>query len=595
MVVIPPQLHNSEYQGRFIRTAEKYPIDKVWNTINNFSYEEILRNHLLVNNTYGVLCGVNRLVVIDCDCQEIQDELLKIPIFNKTFTVRSATKRLNHFYFITDTDNPESFKCLALDGKTLADIQATGKQVIGPNSVLQDGKSYDVINDVPIAKVDYAILKDILIKFNKQSKGEGRQRSGLTTEYDTIAEKIKERYTIKMFLDEVKEKKINTRNKETDCPFHDSEGHKCFSRTETTFNCYHCGLHGSILDLYCKYHRIPFAEAKRRLAERFEITDEDVVQKNYLERKRIEEEKKVQNELERKKKEEERQLEKERKKKEKEQKKQEKEQTKEQKKQEKEQREKELEEEKEAKRLAREKASEERQQEHKKKRQEILNTYLNLPIAKFETSDCDDETLHKLYFTGMSRPIVLDALSILEPRKFVCAFFNKSHKMLCPISQAEWTDIVNYWIEKCGHREDTSSNNTEEMLKNHTLDEINDYTVTDDIEGSMATRRIYVREGEYYIAKRNLEFIPKTFDVGKGKTITFNKFKNLLNDHIDKEAVKFRVGKQTPRFYRLDKTKFDGLFIVEKKNDFGMSEEAVEMKPVEVKQDFGVHEGDIDG
>lgn len=884
MIVIPQQLHNSEYQARFVKTQEKRAFEEGWNQTTHYSYEEIMYNHLLSHTTYGVICGHKGLVVIDCDNKDVQEELLKIPIFNETFTVKTATKGLYHFYFLTDKEEPDFFECEDKDGKMLVEFRgkrvrkedgiAVYTQVVGPGSILNSGKEYVVINDKPIAHIEHDLLKEIISKFNQKEKSSDRERtrSGLTSEYDPILEKIKQKYFVKTFLEDIG---INTKNNPGECPFHDSVGKKCFSRENHMFRCFHCNFQGSIFDLYCKYYKVSFAEAKRRLAERFNITDKDEVYENYLESKKKEEEKQKKNEHQ-------------------------------------------------------EKIS----QEKKKKHDELLQTYLDLPIIKIETEDCftgdtkiiveengiikyksfnelkecwkkclaasydfdnqktvfkpitnfaekgekpvfeicfssdykfkctnnhrfycrytlrnakfgwkelkeinmnrfwekhlisvkkvpegtstisdelanligsyvadgysgngkdgnwsisiagddeqrtrilhialnklgikytqskrkvhastnilkkqlpkemleilnqlgrigkekqfpefvmklnnesinkilyyygerdatyknnhvenystvsnklaeqiklllfrlgkhyssyiqiqnrddchrypihriciknhgreinefcekkivksikevgventfditvmdshnfilengiivhncDDETIHKFYFSTMTRPIILDSMSMLDARKFRSLYYNKAHILLKPISSEDWSDIINEWTQKCGKREDSTANNTEELLKNHTIDEINTYVVVEDIENSLTARRIYKKpdvtgKAQYFIAKRNLEFIPKTFDVGKGKNISFNKFKNLLNDYIYKEATKFRIGKSTPRFYQIDETKFEGIFIEEEKSgDFGISANVKTAQITENKQEFAIpEEGD---
>ena len=81
----------------FIKTnSEKRPIEKDWPSINNYDYDTISKFDA---ETYGVLCGANNLMVIDCDSKEVQDLLLTIPEIRETFIVKTATKKLYHFYF----------------------------------------------------------------------------------------------------------------------------------------------------------------------------------------------------------------------------------------------------------------------------------------------------------------------------------------------------------------------------------------------------------------------------------------------------------------------------------------------------------------
>ena len=61
-------------QCRFIKTVEKRPIEKNWQNSANYSYDEMSKI-LEFTNSYGVLCGINNLVVVDFDDEEIQNFL----------------------------------------------------------------------------------------------------------------------------------------------------------------------------------------------------------------------------------------------------------------------------------------------------------------------------------------------------------------------------------------------------------------------------------------------------------------------------------------------------------------------------------------
>ena len=108
--MIPQQLKNQ----KFIKTKEKIPIEQDWQNTKN--YEETsteLQEHINKHQSYGVLCGYNNLLVVDLDKEEVQQELLKISPFNKTFTVKTAGSGLYHFYFYTDKQ-PKTVSLLLL-------------------------------------------------------------------------------------------------------------------------------------------------------------------------------------------------------------------------------------------------------------------------------------------------------------------------------------------------------------------------------------------------------------------------------------------------------------------------------------------------
>jgi hypothetical protein len=97
MISIPKQLEKQKF---IFTDNNKSPFEKEWTTKNNYDItNEKFINYLKQNNIYGVLCGVNNLVVIDFDNEEIQYEIINLNIFPETFTVKSGGKGLYHLYF----------------------------------------------------------------------------------------------------------------------------------------------------------------------------------------------------------------------------------------------------------------------------------------------------------------------------------------------------------------------------------------------------------------------------------------------------------------------------------------------------------------
>ena len=97
MITIPKQLANQ----KFILTQDKRPIEESWTTLNNYNIDDnILQTHLERNTTYGVVAGINNLIIVDFDNEEVQNALL--PHLPETFTVKTAGKGLLHLYYYTD-------------------------------------------------------------------------------------------------------------------------------------------------------------------------------------------------------------------------------------------------------------------------------------------------------------------------------------------------------------------------------------------------------------------------------------------------------------------------------------------------------------
>jgi len=104
------------------------------------------------NSAYNVGCvgTPDGFVILDADHPELiarieQETGYKMP---RTFTVRSGGKRLPHLYF-SQTEMSRAIGNKKASG--WFDLQSANKYVVGPGSVLEDGGTYDVIDDSPIA------------------------------------------------------------------------------------------------------------------------------------------------------------------------------------------------------------------------------------------------------------------------------------------------------------------------------------------------------------------------------------------------------------------------------------------------------------
>jgi len=265
-ILIPKQLQNQ----RFIKTnTDKAPIEKNWTTSANYNFNEFMP----VSTTYGVLCGFNKLVVIDCDKQQIQDLLITIPEIRETFTVKTAIKKLYHFYFYVDIDNPPGFRIDNKKGERILDLQGTGTQVIGPESIINGKGKYEIVNPRSIATISYQYLKEILINIddnNKIIEEHKKKNSGIDIEFDEVCKAIKQKIKPKDLLPQ-----DSRPNNPTKCPLgHSSEGGKCFHHTNNVWHCFHCRKAGNVFQLYQAIHSCNFQTAKKELAKLAGIDDE---------------------------------------------------------------------------------------------------------------------------------------------------------------------------------------------------------------------------------------------------------------------------------------------------------------------------------
>lgn len=263
---IPNQLNKQ----KFIKTNnEKRPIEQDWTKESNYSYE----NFSPISTTYGVLCGYNNLMVIDCDKQEVQDILITIPEIRETFTVKTAIKKLYHFYFYVDIDNPKGFCINNKKGERIIDLQGSGRQVIGPESIINGKGKYEIVNPRSIAKISYKYLKEILINLDTNNKTifpHEKKSTIIEIEYDDVCKAIKQKIKPKNLLP-----KSSQYTNPTQCPLgHSSESGKCFHHTNDVWHCFHCHEAGNIFKLYQKLYKCNFLTAKKELAKQAGIEDD---------------------------------------------------------------------------------------------------------------------------------------------------------------------------------------------------------------------------------------------------------------------------------------------------------------------------------
>jgi len=272
MLNIPKQLINQ----RFILITPsknpkicKVPYEKGWNKEQNYSYEELGTMNV---PKYGVLCGHNNLMVIDCDSSKFQEACEKLPLFQNTFTCKTATKGLYHYYFYCDGDSGARYD---VDKIRVADLQGKGTQVLGPGSKLETvDNMYEVVRDNEIQNVPLESLKELCSTMipgigeikNAEPKKVDRKGNINNDEIDPVINYIKSKLTIRDLLEEWN---IDTHSgKNCGCPFHSSESNACLSYEDHFYHCFHCNRSGSIFDLASEYYKESFNEVKDRLADK---------------------------------------------------------------------------------------------------------------------------------------------------------------------------------------------------------------------------------------------------------------------------------------------------------------------------------------
>ena len=238
---IPSQLCNPYFRFFLVARNGKIPIEPKFNTDNCYMFfEPKLLNHLLRGGNVGVICGYGGLIVIDFD--EVDYQFQKANLLPKTFTCKSAGKGLKHFYYIlkgdmikkkgldackmcknpiliSNTEKRENLVWKFCEGckewgipDRMVDIQAGNYPLTCPPSII-NRKSYDVVNDVSIAEIEYETLSRVfeINLLKKHLKGE--------INYEPSPEKVQQ--MIDILLNLKVERKGKTRFA---CPFHESNG-----------------------------------------------------------------------------------------------------------------------------------------------------------------------------------------------------------------------------------------------------------------------------------------------------------------------------------------------------------------------------------
>lgn len=158
---IPQYKNNPDLRFCKLRNKTKKPFEQSW-TEKLYTYDEVTE-HRMTQTNFGVLCGPGGLAVLDCDKEDLYIAAKKdLP---PTFEVKTGSGG-KHLYFII----PELKKKIILqtDEKNhYGEVQSNGTQVVGAGSIHPNGKIYEVINDVPIAKITLEELMVCIKPFMK--------------------------------------------------------------------------------------------------------------------------------------------------------------------------------------------------------------------------------------------------------------------------------------------------------------------------------------------------------------------------------------------------------------------------------------------
>lgn len=180
MITIPQQLNGWCFIK--LKPRDKIPIELKWTTTATYGYSDSgLLAHIEAGGNYGVL-GSEDHVIVDGDTPEVQQAMDgHLPL---TFTVRTPGHQGRHYYFLCKLEKP--IRLRDKNKVNVGDVQGLGKQVVGPNCIHPNGKTYEVVNDRPpnwIAPDDLKrALKEFIVKEPPSAKFAEGERKALVGE-----------------------------------------------------------------------------------------------------------------------------------------------------------------------------------------------------------------------------------------------------------------------------------------------------------------------------------------------------------------------------------------------------------------------------
>lgn len=232
--MIPRQLQDDDIRFVKILRGEKRPYEKGWTTTANYTYHDpVFTQHLSNGGNYGVVCGKN-VCVLDYDTDTLMAKVNGgLP---ETFRVKTGSGGY-HDYFLCD-NVPKIV--LEENGDHLGELQGLGSQVVGAGSIHPNGNRYEVVRDVPLARVTLEQLKSALAQFVKV-----RPESVEPTVYSTLSVNVAEVVS--------KNAKLRKRGDEYqgEHPVHGSDTgmNFCINPGKNVWHCFRHNTGGSVFEL----------------------------------------------------------------------------------------------------------------------------------------------------------------------------------------------------------------------------------------------------------------------------------------------------------------------------------------------------------
>src|SRR3989344_2998497 len=239
-IEIPKQLRIKGLRFILVGKKLKRPIEKDWVEENNYEWNDPkLQKHLAADGNYGVLCGIQTekgfFVVADGDEKKFAKEILKFA--KDTFIVKTGGDG-KHFYLFLD----EKINKIVLqkDGTHFGELQSTGSQVVGPNSIHPSGNTYKIINNNNIKKVK---LADLLFALAPYREEVNKVEKEIKKEYKSYGNSDVSQISITQVVNISKLKKRGS-DYQGENPWHGSETKMnfCVSTQKGVAYCFRCGV-----------------------------------------------------------------------------------------------------------------------------------------------------------------------------------------------------------------------------------------------------------------------------------------------------------------------------------------------------------------
>jgi len=178
---------------RFIKVERygKAAIEKNFIVDKNYSGTEIeILGHIGQGGNYGVLPVVSsdgewQGIGIDLDVPELEELSHQLP---DTFTVRSG-RGTPHLYFKVKTlDKPKNLILVnpSNPDENWGNIQVSRKYLVGPSSRHPSGKTYDAIDNHPVAKISFAEIERIFSPYIRKKTQLRRNKTRIRHEPITL-------------------------------------------------------------------------------------------------------------------------------------------------------------------------------------------------------------------------------------------------------------------------------------------------------------------------------------------------------------------------------------------------------------------------